>query len=108
MNIWALEKDEPLKLLLLILKDRFGAEAFALTEQGTADYRAVSLRGPGPAEIRAYVFTHGQTAGKYGLHLEYPEHPENPAAPVSTARENLALPELMDLLHAHLDFGHAS
>jgi hypothetical protein len=101
MNVWALDKDIGLKQVLLRLQDHLGAEEFRIEGSDETHACAVFLCHRSEPELRAYLFTLGQSAGRYGLHLEYP------AAMTSMnlidAYENLPLRSLVDILAVHFD-----
>lgn len=100
MNVWALDKDNAIRRLLLALADRFGPDAFALSKRWDGDAKAAGIFQPGEEAMLAYLFTHGQEAGKYGLHLEYPGADASP----QTA-EDIGLEQLLALLETHFDLG---
>lgn len=97
MNVWALNKDNAIRRVLLALAGRFGPDAFTLSRRWEKDAGAVGLFQPGEESVLAYIFTHGQETGKYGLHLEYPDNAATQMV------ENIGLNHLMELLDAHFD-----
>ena len=101
LNIWALDKDQSIKHLLLLLAEQLDRDALALDERILTDARALYLCDTDDGELRAYLFTLAQCPGKYGVHLEYPESSE--VNPVYDAFENLSLAALVDLLALHFD-----
>ncbi|MFK4751758.1 MULTISPECIES: hypothetical protein [Oceanospirillaceae] len=101
LNIWAMDKDQGIKHLLLLLTEQLGADAFAIDERINTDLRAIYICDLDEPGIRAYLYTLGQTQGRYGVHLEYPESSE--VNPVYDAFENLTLPSLVSILAVHLD-----
>lgn len=100
MNVWALNKDNAIRRLLLTLVGLFGPEAFAMSERWEKDESAVGLYQPGEEAQLAYIFTYGQDTGRYGLHLEYPG--ENDLS-TSAMAENVELNHLIELLKAHFN-----
>lgn len=99
INLWALPKVNPLKQLLLALHERLGEGSFALLEQKDGP-RAVTLCQPDCPEIRAYLFTHGQEARHFGLHLEYPGQDGLP--PAVEVHEALSQAQVLEALEIHL------
>lgn len=100
MNIWALNKDNSIRRLLLNLTTIFGTGRFALSKRWERDQSAVGIYQPGEESLLAYIFTYGQETGRYGLHLEYPGGTDLSA---STMVENVELSHLIELLKAHFD-----
>lgn len=100
MNVWALNKDNAIRRLLHRLLERFGADAFAMSGRWEKDECAVGIFQPGEESMLAYIFTYGQEAGRYGLHLEYPGVNDLSTA---TMMENIDLEQLIELLKAHFN-----
>ena len=100
-NIWAMEKDQSIKHLLLLLTELLGKDAFVIDNRIVTDDRAVYLCQANETDMRAYLYTLGQDEGHYGVHLEYPDCSE--ANPIYDAFENLTLRVLVDLLAIHFD-----
>lgn len=103
MNIWALAKDLHLKHLLLVLSEKFGAEAILLGSEWRDDHAALALLHRELPGVMAHVFTWGQTSGHFGVHLEFPAHPDSDPDAVATGKEEISLHELVEILAAHLD-----
>lgn len=103
MNIWALHKDVYLKHMLLVLTERFGADAFALTPQWQDDFQALGICRPDHPDLSAHVFTYGQAADKFGVHLEFPEQPDSGPTGVAKEKEDISLNYLVDILAVHLE-----
>ncbi len=103
MNIWSLAKDVYLKHLLLELAERFGIDSFVPSERWREDFQAVGIDTPNEPGLSAYVFTYGQEPGKYGLHLEYPRHPDSAPENVANQKEGISLNDLVDILRQHLE-----
>lgn len=101
MNVWALNKNNAIRRVLLALAGRFGTDAFVLSQRWDADAGAVGIFRPGEESLLAYIFTHGQETGKYGLHLEYPGSDAMNASAQTV--ENISLNPLLELLDAHFD-----
>ena len=99
VNIWALDKDQGIRHLLLLLQEQLGQHAFRMDNQTRTDARAIYLRDPLDSAMSAYIYTVGQPDGRYGVHLEYPD------AAVEANRfnvhENLSFRVLADLLAIH-------
>lgn len=99
-NIWALDKHQSIRHLLLLLRAQLGEGAFVLDTDTTCDRRAVFLHHPQDPALRAYLYTLGQEDGRYGVHLEYPPQA---SATLLEADEHLQLPAVVALLAAHFD-----
>ncbi|MEI8208162.1 MAG: hypothetical protein WCG16_03075 [Methylococcales bacterium] len=97
MNIWALKKDIPLKLLLLELVNRYGEKGVALnnTEQ---NFQAIDIHLPVEPKLSAYIYTFGQTQGLYGIDLRYPITTNN----IVGENENLTLEQTIGIVTTHL------
>ncbi len=103
MNVWTLDKSEELKKLLIMLTSQLGKEAFVLSERWQTDFTAVGLCKPDEPELVAYIYTHGQAADRYGVHLLFPELPDVDTRGIIDARENVSYEELLDILMIHLE-----
>lgn len=95
MNVWALNKHQDIRHVLLLLFEQLGADAFLIDPLTSLDPRAVYLLHRADAGVRAWLYTLGQAAGRYGVHLEYPH--------ASDTHENLGLKALADVLAVHFD-----
>lgn len=100
MNIWSLEKDQSIRHLLLLLQAQLGDAAFRIDSDTACHHRAIYLCHATEADVRAYLYTLGQSAGRYGVHLEYPG---DSTAALYDAWENLTLKSLVDILAVHFD-----
>lgn len=101
MNIWSIDKDISIKHILLLLNNHLGEGTFKLDETSNVHPKAVYLEHPVDPGFRAYLFTTGQEADRYGLHLEYPESAVN--SNLIDAYENLKLVPLLNILAVHFD-----
>lgn len=102
-NIWALQKDESIKLLLLLLSEKLGPDSFIIAENQTLDGRAIRLSKAGDPSVSAYLYTYGQEEGRYGVHLELPIHDEADISNTMEIYERLNLERLADMLCVHFD-----
>jgi len=96
MNVWAIDKDIPLKLLLLELVHRYGELTFALNTR-ERHHKAIELSLLNHPELSAYVYTFGQTSGHYGIDLKYPIPAHNSVG----EHENLTLDQIIETLSIH-------
>ncbi len=87
----------PLKLLLLELVHRYGENTLALKEQ-EQHFQAIDLYKLNHPALSAYVYTFGQTAGRYGIDLKYPI----PAHNIVGENENLTLDQIIEIISTHL------
>lgn len=97
MNVWAIEKDIPLKLLLLELVHRHGENVLALNPQ-ERHFQAIELYAIGNPALSAYVYTFAQSLGLYGVDLKYPIAAHN----IIGGNEGLSLDQAMDIIAIHL------
>lgn len=95
MNIWALDKHQDIRHVLLLLIEQLGPDAFSLDATRTADPRTIYLLHNSEPGVRAWLHILGQSEGCYGVHLEYPN--------AIDIHENLKLPALVATLAAHFD-----
>lgn len=103
MNIWAIDKDESIKLLLLLLTQELGANSFAVAENLKLDPRSVRLHKTGEPLICTYIYTYGESAEKYGIHLEFPFHDEADISSSMDIYEGVSFDRLVDLLRTHFN-----
>lgn len=101
VNIWALEKDQEIKFLLLSLTQALGVKAFSIDTAQPLDRRAIYLCHPEVSELRAYLYSIGQSHGRYGAHLEYPG--EIIANNLMDIYENQTLSSIAQMLAVHFD-----
>jgi len=94
-NIWAIAKHSDIKHLLLLLTEQLGSDGFVIDHATAVDDRAIYLQHRDAEQVRAYIYTLGQKAGRYGVHLEFPESVE--------PHENLSLASLVAMLSVHFD-----
>jgi len=97
MNVWAIDKDMPLKLLLLELVHRYGENTLALNNR-EQHYKAIELCTLNDPMLSAYIYTFGQTAGSYGIDLKYPISAHN----IVGENENQTLDQIIEILSIHL------
>ncbi|MGZ5077567.1 MAG: hypothetical protein ACXWE9_11860 [Methylobacter sp.] len=97
MNVWAIDKDAPLKILLLELVHRYGENTLALNNK-EQHYQAIELSKVNEPELSTYIYTFGQSAGRYGIDLKYPIAMHN----IIGENENLTLDQVLDIISTHL------
>ena len=59
VNIWALQKHESIKLLLLLLSEKLRPGSFIVAENQELDDRAIRLAKIDDPSISAYLYTYG-------------------------------------------------
>lgn len=96
MNVWAIDKDIPLKLLLLELVHRYGENTLALNDK-EQHFQAIDLM-VNDTRLSAYIYTFGQNAGRYGIDLRYPISTHN----IVGENENLTLDQIIEIISIHL------
>jgi hypothetical protein len=97
MNVWAINKDMPLKLLLLELVHRYGENTLALNNQ-EQHFQAIELCTLNDSRLSAYIYTFGQSTGRYGIDLKYPISAHN----IVGENENLVLDQIIEIISIHL------
>lgn len=97
MNIWAINKDIPLKLLLLELVHRYGKDTLALNNQ-EQHFQAIDLCSVKEPGISAYIHTFAQRSGRYGIDLKYSISAHN----IVGENEDLSLDQIIDIISIHL------
>jgi hypothetical protein len=97
MNVWAIDKDIPLKLLLLELVHRYGENTLALNNQ-EQHFQAIDLCTLNDPSLSAYIYTFGQNAGRYGIDLKYPISAHN----IVGENEGLTLDQIIEIISIHL------
>lgn len=103
MNIWALKKDVSVKHLLLMLTSRFGEGRFEILASADDDLRAVRLINPGSPETQLYVYTYGQAAERYGVHIEYPDRQDVNFRDTMDIYEDLSFDDLVNIIMINLE-----
>ncbi|MDD1630517.1 MAG: hypothetical protein LUQ48_08970 [Methylococcaceae bacterium] len=97
MNVWAIDKDIPLKLLLLELVHRYGENTLALNTK-EQHFQAIDLCLLNDPILSAYIYTFGQNTGRYGIDLRYPISAHN----IVGENENLTLDQIIEIISTHL------
>lgn len=97
MNVWTINKDQPLKLLLLELVHRYGENRLALNNQ-VQHFQAIEISPLCDPTLAAYVYTFAQNPGCYGIDLKYPISAHN----IIGENENLSFDQVLDILSIHL------
>ena len=97
MNVWAIKKDTPLKLLLLELVHRYGENTLALNTR-EQHYQAIDLCTINDPTLSAYIYTFGQSKGHYGIDLRYPISAHN----IVGENEDLTLDQIIEIISTHL------
>lgn len=97
MNVWAINKDAPLKVLLIELVHRYGEKAIVLNNAET-HFQAIDIATPNDSKLRAYIYTFGQQAGRYGIDLKYPIVTHN----IVGENEEQSLDQILSILESHL------
>jgi hypothetical protein len=97
MNVWAIDKDTPLKLLLLELVHRYGENTLALNNQ-EQHYKAIEICLLNDPSLSAYIYTFGQNSGRYGIDLKYPIPTNN----IVGENEDLTLDQIIEIISTHL------
>jgi hypothetical protein len=97
MNVWAIDKDLPLKVLLLELVHRYGENTMALNNN-EQHFKAIELCMLNEPKLAAYIYTFGQMSRRYGIDLKYPISTNN----IAGENENLTLDQTIEIIANHL------
>ncbi|MDO9160768.1 MAG: hypothetical protein Q7U43_00230 [Methylococcaceae bacterium] len=97
MNVWAIEKEISIKLLLLELVHRYGENTLALNTK-EQHFQAIELSTLNDPSVAAYIYTFGQSAARYGIDLKYPISAHN----IVGENENLNLDQIIEIISIHL------
>lgn len=103
VNIWAIEKDPSIKLLLLLLNEAISADNFYISDNHQLDSRAIRIYKTDDYLMSAYIYTYGQNEGYYGVHLEFPFHDDMDISSSLDIYEGIRFESLVDLLQTHFD-----
>jgi hypothetical protein len=103
MNIWALDKDNSIKHLLLLLEQDAGDDAFILCDAEQLHPKSIRL-GTHESPATAYLYTYGQSPDQYGLHLEYPYNKELNSSEQEEMYEDLSYDAVLEILTVHFDW----
>ncbi|WAK04249.1 hypothetical protein [Methylobacter sp. YRD-M1] len=97
VNVWAIDKDIALKLLLLELVRLHGENTLAMKTL-EPNPQAIELCRAGEPDVSAYVYTFAQNHGRYGIDLKYPISAHN----IVGENENLSLDRTLEIIAIHL------
>ncbi len=97
MNVWAIDKDLPLKVLLLELVHRYGENTLALNAQ-EQHQQAIDLRLAECNGSSVYIYTFAQRPDRYGIDLRYPISAHNSVG----EHENLSIDQVLEVIAIHL------
>lgn len=100
MNVWALDKDNSIKHLLLMLSHEIGNHAYYLIDTETLHHQSVRI-GSSSSEGSAYIYTYAQETEHYGLHLEYPNNNQLSLSNQEDIYEDLDYKSLLEMLKVH-------
>lgn len=103
MNIWALDKDNSIKHLLILLTQEFGTAAITLLNVDKLHHKAIRIGSP-DTTATAYLYTYGQADQHYGLHLEYPYNEESNISELEEMYEDLCYASLLEMLKVHFQW----
>jgi hypothetical protein len=103
MNIWAMDKDNTIKHLLILLEQDLGSDAFTLPDAESLHHKSIRL-GSTHVLATAYIYTYGQSPDHYGLHLEYPFNPELNTSEQEEMYEDLDYDALLEILMTHFNW----
>lgn len=96
-----MNKYRSLETLLQTLAEPLAGGQLAIAGAWRNDEQSLGLVKPGEPGLSAYVFIHGQSPARYGVHLDYPVDGSLGAAVSSV--EEISLKSLCELLVTHFD-----
>lgn len=91
-----MEKDPPLKVLLITWQHRFG-ENTLLVHLAEQHFQALELISVNDVNLRAYVYTFAQPPDCYGVDLKYPLAMHN----IIGGHEQQTLEQVLAILQTH-------
>ena len=97
-----MNKYRSIETLLQRLAGLLTTGQLAVAEGWRDDEQVVGFIKPDEPRLTAFVFTHGQLSGRYGIHLEYPD--ASMAGFMTTTAEDVSLERLYSLLETHFEF----
>ena len=74
-----------------------------ISENWRSDEQAVGFFLPAVPGLSAYVYTHGQKPGRFGINIDLPMPDGGPSNLVVTAAEGLPLASVVEMLLIHFD-----
>jgi len=101
LNIWACNKHNSIKHLLLLLREEFSETSYRILDTNNTNARSVRLGSPNDEGYSIYIYTYGQEQDRYGVHLEYPNKKDISAKDTLEAFDDLSYQNLLDLLKVH-------
>jgi hypothetical protein len=102
MNLWALPKTTELRLLMLTLEQRVDIGRLSLDSAADWNHQELYLHDASVVDLSAYLYTYGQTEGRYGLQLHYPTQLSGTSSPYNPM-ENLSLDKTAELICLHFE-----
>lgn len=102
MNVWSINKDISIKVLLLQLNQEKILDKLHLDESENLDFRATRISDQRFDGLCAYIYTYGQSENHFGLQLEYPQIKEEPVKQSETYEE-LTLQNTITIISTHFD-----
>lgn len=103
MNPRVLNKYRSLDLLLDVLASWKNADCLEISDRCPDNEQAIGLCKPSEPGLSAFVYTYAQEAGRYGVHLEFPDQERAFQSGVPLAYESLSLGRLIQVLALHFD-----
>lgn len=102
MNIWAIDKDISIKLLLILLDEKINLEQLSIVQAVALNSKAIRFSDPLIEDLCAYIYSYGQVQDHYGVQLEYPRYETSQFYTTETFEE-VTLTRLVDLLTVHFN-----
>lgn len=101
MNIWAADKTDDIKTMLINLASELEHGQFCIDLSDQWGKTGVYISRKDAPDLRAYVYTTGQDAKCFGIDLEYPS--QNNPNNLLQSHENVTYAFLKDVLCTHLN-----
>lgn len=102
-QVWALQKDDSIKHLLILLFRHFGEGELVANADELCNDRAISLMHRHDRTVRVYIYTYGQDRGQYGVHVEYPVAPLPYPLSYPQSYENVSFEHLAEIVELNLN-----
>ncbi|SFQ22407.1 hypothetical protein SAMN05216229_11421 [Geopseudomonas sagittaria] len=97
VNIWALDKHQDIRHVLLLLTEQLGPDAFVVDTGSQQDARAVYLLHSSDSHLRIWLNTLGQPPEHYRVYVEQLDED------AFDNYESMSLAALVDLLSVELE-----
>lgn len=102
MNIWAVNKDNTIKSLLIQLANFISDDQYKIICRPEDDLRSVRLAQTDNSNTELYIYSYGQQEDHYGVHIEFPNLIETNYSDTLEIHENLSFEQVLNLIVINL------